>query len=148
MIAQATVRLFTAHVFSLLKLNTASWFHFLCKHVNVHSALGQPSTIADPRGTRLSHGDWTWIRTSVFMRWSDCHDKDKASVILVIFSASPELRDRLQRLWMTDLSAVGVDPFSLFVICLDELWLQAMGILKIVGDEFSKMERVSRCKRQ
>ena len=114
--------------------------------MTAYSAHGQPLINPDPRGTGLSHGDWNWIRTSVFMRWSDCHDKDKASVILVIFSASPELRDRLQRLWMTDLSAVVVDPFSLFVICLDELWLQAMGILKIVGDEFSKMERVSHCK--
>ena len=77
------------------------------------------------------------------MRWSNCHDKDKASVVIVIFSASPELRDRCQRLWCDDLSAVLVDPFSLFVICMDELWLQAMGIVKIVGDEFSKMERVS-----
>ena len=77
------------------------------------------------------------------MRWSNCHDKDKASVILVIFSASPELRDRCQRLWYDGLSTVLVDPFSLFVICMDELWLQAMGIVKTVGDVFSKMERVS-----
>lgn len=77
------------------------------------------------------------------MRWSNCHDKEKASVVLVIFSASPELRDRCQRLWYDDLSTVLVDPFSLFVICVDELWLQAMGIVKTVGDVFSKMERVS-----
>ena len=116
--------------------------------MTVHSALGQPPTIADPRGTKLSHGDWTWIRTSVFMSWSDCHDRDKASVVLVIFSASPELRDRLRRLWKSDLSTVIKDPFSLFVVCMDEFWLQAMGIVKIVGDLFSKMERVSHCKRQ
>ncbi len=91
----------------------------------------------------LSHGDWTWIRTSVFMGWSNCHDKNKASVILVIFSASPELRDRCQRLWDTEVSRVLVDPFSLFAICLDELWLQALSMVKMVGDEFSNMERVS-----
>lgn len=77
------------------------------------------------------------------MRWSNCHDKDRASVTLVVFSASPELRDRCQRLWHTELSGVLVDPFSLFVICLDELWRQALGVVKIVGDEFSRMERVS-----
>ena len=112
--------------------------------MTVHKALGKPSKIADPRGTELSYGDWTWIRTSVFMRWSDCHDKDKASVILLVFSASPELINRCQRLWSTDLSGVLRDPFSLFVVCLDELWLQALGIVKIVFDEFGKMERVSR----
>ena len=116
--------------------------------MTVYSVPGQPSRIADPRGDVLggkvlSQGDWTWIRTSVFMKWSNCHDKDSASVILVIFSASPELRDRCQRLWDTELSGVLVDPFSLFVICLDELWLQAQGIVKVVQDEFSKMERVS-----
>ena len=82
------------------------------------------------------------------MKWSNCHDIDKASVVLVIFSASPELRDRLQRLWKSDLSRVIMDPFSLFVICMDEFWLQAMGIVKIVGDLFGKMERVSHCKIQ
>ena len=111
--------------------------------MTVYSVPGQQSRIADPRGDVLSQGDWTWIRTSVFMRWSNCHDKDNASVILVVFSASPELRDRCQRLWDTELSGVLVDPFSLFVICLDELWLQAQSILKVVRDEFSKMERVS-----
>lgn len=69
-------------------------------------------------------------------------------MILVVFSASPELRDRCQRLWNTELSGVLIDPFSLFVICLDELWLQAQGIVKIVGDEFSRMERVSQLEGQ
>ena len=82
------------------------------------------------------------------MRWSNCHDKDKASVVLIIFSASPELRDRCQRLWDIEVSGVLVDPFSLFVICLDEFWLQAQGIVKAVGDEFSKMERVSQLEEQ
>lgn len=121
----------------------SSWFHFLCKNVTVHSVPGQPSRIADPRGTELSQGDWTWIRTSVFMRWSNCVDKDRATVNLVIFSASLELRDRIQRLWNSDISNALVDPFSLFVICLDELWMQAMGIVRIVGDEFSNMERTA-----
>lgn len=120
----------------------ASWFHFLCKNVTVNNLRGHSSGIADPRGTELSQGDWTWIRTSIFMRWSHSHDKDNASVNLVIFSASPELRERCRRLWDADLSGVLMDPFSLFVICLDELWLQSQGIVKIAGDEFSKMERV------
>lgn len=77
------------------------------------------------------------------MRWSDCQDKNSASVTLVIFSASLELRNRLERLWDNDLSEVLVDPFSLFVICLDELWLQAQGIVRMVGAEFNRMERVS-----
>lgn len=123
----------------------ASWFHFLCKNVTIYSIPGQPSRIADPRGNVLSQGDWTWIRTSVFLRWSDCRDADKATVTLIIFSASLEMRERCTRLWASDLARVLVDPFSLFVICLDELWLQAQGIVNNVRDEFSKLERVTPC---
>ena len=103
---------------------------------------GQSTRIADLRGTALSQGDWTWIRTSVFMRWSNCHDKDKASVVLVIFSASPELRDRCERLWRTEMSEILVDPFGLLVICLDELWLQSQRIVDIVRKIFGDKERV------
>lgn len=80
------------------------------------------------------------------MRWSDAHDKKSASVELVIFSAPLELINRFLRLWEGDLSEVLVDPFSLFVICLDELWLQAQGIVRMVGEKFNKMERVSNLK--
>ncbi|KAL8773577.1 MAG: hypothetical protein Q9209_001682 [Squamulea sp. 1 TL-2023] len=119
-----------------------SYFHFLCKHVTLNvndRALG----IADPRGTVLSQGDWTWIRTSVFMRWNNCNDNDLATVTLIFFSFSQELRDRCQRLWETDVSMVLVDPFSLFVICFDELWLQAQSIVRNVGTVFNRLERTA-----
>ncbi len=103
---------------------------------------GQSSRIADPRGDVLSQGDWTWIRTSMFMRWSNCHDRDRASVALVIFSASPELRDRLERLWAAEISGVLVNPWSLFVICLDELWLESQSTVANVQHVFGQMERV------
>jgi len=106
------------------------------------SVPGQSSRIADPRGDVLSQGDWTWIRTSVFMRWSNCHDRDRAVVALVIFSASPELRDRLGHLWAAEISEVLIDPWSLFVICLDEMWLQAQSIVATVQHVFGQMERV------
>ncbi|KAL6715238.1 hypothetical protein ACLMJK_007502 [Lecanora helva] len=98
------------------------------------AALGQPV---------LSHGDWSWIRTSVFMRWRDCDTSDKASVTLLIFSASLELRQRYLDLWKNDLSAILVDPYSLLVVCLDELWKQAQSIVRVVSDEFSDMERTA-----
>ncbi|KAL8937924.1 MAG: hypothetical protein Q9211_003442 [Gyalolechia sp. 1 TL-2023] len=111
--------------------------------IQIVSTDGRSPGIADPRGAVLSQGDWTWIRTSVFMRWDNCGDKDKATVALVIFSASPEMRERCQRLWETDLSAVLIDPFGLFVICLDELWVQAQGMVKAVGGVFNEMERTA-----
>ena len=121
-----------------------SYFHFLCKHVNISGPGGPSPGIADSRGTELSQGDWTWIRNSVFMRWDNSDNKDTASVTLILFSFSSQLRNRCQRLWETDMSRVLVDPFSLFVICFDELWLQAQQIVDKVAGVFGTMERVSR----
>ena len=42
-----------------------------------------------------------------------------------------------------DLAEVFVDPFSLYVIILDELFAQADAILWSVSDVFGPMERVS-----
>ena len=36
-----------------------------------------------------------------------------------------------------------VDPFCLYVIALDELWTQAEGVMKDIGNVFGTMERVS-----
>lgn len=133
------------HSFSAVRdgSNYYSFFHFLCKNVTVNGPDGPSPGIADPRGAEVSQGDWTWIRTSIFLRWDNCDDKDKATVTLLIFSASSEMRDRCQRLWETDLSNVLIDPFALFVICLDELWLQAQGIVRTLSAEFSKVERTA-----
>ena len=81
------------------------------------------------------------------MSWKHRHDEDKACVTLVIFSAPPKLRDRFKRIWDVEPTKILEDPFSLLVICLDELWLQSQSIVKIVGDEFSRMERVSQFER-
>lgn len=90
----------------------------------------------------LSQGDWTWLRTSVFMKWSDCDDIDKSCVTLLIFSAPSELIDRFERLWDQDPSSVLLDPFSLFNICFDELWLQSQSVVQVVQAVFGRMERV------
>lgn len=127
----------------LIDMKIAAWFHFLCKHLTVNNVVGKPPQIGHPGSAELSHGDWTWIRTRVFMRWSGRHDKDRSSVAMVIFSASPELRDRCQRLQEVDRNQILEDPFSLFAICLDELWLQAQGTVYVIQRVFGEMERVS-----
>lgn len=99
--------------------------------------------IADPRGTPYSHGDWLWIRSSFFLKWNDCDDRDKATATLIVFSASPELRARFESLFLNpDWTIALVDPFSLYVIVLDELWLQADGIMRKVAEVFNGMETV------
>ena len=102
----------------------------------------QPSGCADPRNTVITQCDWTWIRTSAFLRWTNCHDKEKASAVLVLFSATKKMRDRFQQAWSADLAEILVDPFSLFVICLDELWMQSQDIVDTARKEFGEMELV------
>lgn len=123
---------------------TASWFNFLCKDVSVERLAGRKPRIADPRGKQYSQGDWLWIRSSFFLEWNDCKDRDRATATLLMFSASPELRARFERLYLNpDWTVALVDPFSLYAIVLDELWLQADGIMKKVADVFNGMETVS-----
>lgn len=99
--------------------------------------------IADPRGTQYSQGDWLWIRSSFFLKWNTCDNRDLATATLIVFSASPELRARFERLILNPEWTVAlVDPFSLYVIVLDELWLQADGIMKKVAEVFNGMETV------
>lgn len=63
--------------------------------------------------------------------------------MLIVFSASPGLRARFERLYSNpDWEVALVDPFSLYVIILDELWLQAESIVNGVREVFGVMERV------
>lgn len=57
--------------------------------------------------------------------------------------AVSQLRARFERLILNPEWTVAlVDPFSLYVIVLDELWLQADGIMKKVAEVFNGMETV------
>ncbi|KAL8830795.1 MAG: hypothetical protein Q9191_001225 [Dirinaria sp. TL-2023a] len=88
----------------------------------------------------LSQGDWTWFRTSVFLRWTNADDFTSTTVTLIIFSAPPELRERFEGLWSTDLTHVLRDPFSLLIICFDQLWRQAQGVYNNVRETFGVVE--------
>ncbi|MCJ1470845.1 hypothetical protein MMC07_009492 [Pseudocyphellaria aurata] len=103
---------------------------------------GASPYIEDLRGTNLSQGDWTWIRSAFYLRWKTCDNFQKAAVTLIVFSASPELRERLGRLHVNpDWEVTLVDPYSLYVIVLDEIWLQAESITNGVRQVFGFMER-------
>lgn len=124
-------------------LSWVSWFHFLCKNVTISQLENEAARIADPRGTALSQGDWTWLRTSVFLRWTSCKDVAKACVTLIVFSAPFELIDRCQRLWDQNPESILVDPFSLFAICADEMFLQSQGVLSSLQSVFGGVERTA-----
>ena len=61
---------------------------------------------------------------------------------LVIFSAPPLLKSRLQALFGTNLTHILQDPFALYIICIEELWRQAQGVYGRVRDIFGGIEKV------
>ena len=104
---------------------------------------GQPPRVGALHEAGLSHGDWTWIRSGFYLRWSNCNDPLMSAATLIVFSANPGLRARFEQLTSnSEWTSVLIDPFSLYVIVLDELWLQAEGIVRDVSDVFGLMERV------
>ena len=121
----------------------ASWFHFLCKNITISESPGSHNQVQDLRGTSLSHADWTWVRSSFHLTWEEPKSFDRSTVTLIVFSPSFELRERFNRMLCDDLAEVLVDPFSLYVIILDELFAQADAILWSVSNVFGPMERVS-----
>lgn len=127
----------------LKEFSSESWFHFLCKSVQVVDDPVLGHHISDSHSSGASQDDWNWLRSSIFLRWTKCSSPDEAKVTLIIFSAGPELRDRFRRLkdnssWQDVLR----DPWSLFVMMLDELWFEANRISADIGKVFRQLEKV------
>ena len=92
----------------------------------------------------LSQGDWSWLRSSFFLQWDDRASRDTSNVTFVIFSPSLELDQRLQQIWQSGRQGpILEDPFSLYVIALDELWSQAENVLRTAQVVFGHVESVS-----
>ena len=122
-----------------------SWLHFLCKNINVEENGKYHHRIVDPRQDqrKLSFADWSWIRAGFFLKWSNFRER-APSVTLICFGESKRLRKRLEGIKWNELGAQALkDPYSLFVIILDELFLQMDGLGWGLNSVLGEMERVS-----
>ncbi|KFY83638.1 hypothetical protein V498_07911 [Pseudogymnoascus sp. VKM F-4517 (FW-2822)] len=123
-----------------------SWFHFLCKNVTVRLFEGLDPQIVNPHHDSLpqSQADWSWIRAGFFLKWLPSqgpNSSNQSCVTLICFGASIQLQQRFERLasnsaWRDAVS----DPYNLFVIILDELFLQMDGIVWNLSDTFRAIE--------
>lgn len=119
--------------------NIASWFHYLCKNIDVREPYSSnPSTIqkiveshpANPNP--LSQENWTWLRSAFYLKSGGPENNPvnhgqspKPCTTLICFGGSNSLQERFSGLgsspnWNQCLDA----PYNLFVVVLDELFLE------------------------
>jgi hypothetical protein len=156
-----------------LTQSLASWFHTLCKNINVErSANGHAEIVNQNKrsGTQeeQSQADYSWLRSGFFLQCEPDNsskvnsalqrndsgnntnkaagngDGSSSRVTLLCFGASQAMEMRFQRLirhhsWMDALD----DPYVLFDIVLDELYMQLDNVAWSLGEVFGGIEGVS-----
>jgi hypothetical protein len=126
---------------------TCSWFHFLCKNieVNLRGRHGQPEV--DNRAARmgfhpaesLPQADYSWHRSGFFLRRTL-----QGNITLVCFGATPKVVFRLgefieARSW----SNVAIEPYMLFDLILEGLYREVDATVWSMGTVFGPLEHVS-----
>ena len=137
----------------------SSWFHFLCKNISLERSEHDPKQVQIKNPWEMqqfqskkedqSQADYSWIRAAFFLK-SETTDASSPKVktqggmvTLLCFGASDALVQRLSKLlqrssW-TDLIE---DPYLLYTIVLDELYLQLDGMAWRLNEVFGSMEKV------
>jgi hypothetical protein len=91
--------------------------------------------------------DWSWIRAGFFLKWfplDSSNASNHSCTTLICFGASISLQQRFERLASNSTWTDAVcDPYNLFVIILDELFIQADGLVWNLSDVFRAIEEVS-----
>jgi hypothetical protein len=123
-----------------------SWFHYLCKNITLRHQADGASWIADPRQgqdvPRLRQADWTWVRSGYFLRWR-AKPNSNTEVTLICFEAASDLKQRFRHLKLPESCENALnDPWSLFVVVLDELFLQMSRTVWDVSHVFGDIEMV------
>ncbi|KAH7092510.1 hypothetical protein FB567DRAFT_545656 [Paraphoma chrysanthemicola] len=120
----------------------ASWFHFLCKDLAVHTNQSGETRIEDTRPTAaiLSQADGTWIKSGFFLTWGPGRSNE-ICITLICFGAHTAIKERFEDLayhssWLDAVQS----PFNLFVIVLEQLFLTLDGKIWDLSDVFRTME--------
>jgi hypothetical protein len=153
-----------AHSFgtkSDLKGAECSWFHFLCKNITLERSEHDPKQVQIKNPWEMqqfrskkedqSQADYSWIRAGFFLK-SEILDatspqvqSQDSMVTLICFGASQELVQRLSKLSRNPAWKEAIeDPYVLYTIILDELYLQLDGMAWRLNEVFGSMEKVSK----
>ncbi|KAL4798355.1 hypothetical protein BDV19DRAFT_356902 [Aspergillus venezuelensis] len=97
------------------------WFNYLCKNITIAEVPGSGPVVSGPRtGRHNRQSDYTWVRSSFFLRWS-LKPKAPPEITLICFGEHGVM-DRFHRLsYKAVKDGVVHDPPSLFVVVLHEL---------------------------
>ncbi|KAJ5984403.1 hypothetical protein N7481_006502 [Penicillium waksmanii] len=123
-----------------------AWFHYLCKNVNVTGSSQKPA-IAEPNLKEgipvLDQSDSSWIRSGYFLRWA-VDSATNPEITLICFDSSFYLKERFQQVPPSAIPMTAIpDPYSLFVIILEELSLQMDNVVWNVMSVFRGVELVN-----
>jgi Mg2+ and Co2+ transporter CorA len=144
----------------------SAWFHFLCKNITTARSLSNTEHVEIKDYIRFnekdqSQADYSWIRAGFYLKIdpppvkadattqqvnssepTEKNAKDTGSATLICFGASDALVNRFKRLLKhPDWNDAVEDPYILFDIILDELYLQVDGIAWTLQEVFSGTER-------
>jgi hypothetical protein len=130
------------------KNSSDAWFHILCKNLKLASdredhgdAANSP---AGPRGAKLpdpNAEDYTWTRCGFFLRWNRRINR----MDLLCFGASPSLQLRLSVLFQPgdgSVSPVPGDPYDLFLIILQEIYITHNALVRCLARDYQDAEKV------
>jgi hypothetical protein len=93
----------------------------------------------------MRQADWTWIRSGYFLRWTADSNSD-VEVTLICFEASSSLKHRFRNLQLPASCKNALDdPWSLFVVVLNELFIQMSETVYDVSEAFGEIEMVRSC---
>lgn len=120
------------------------------------------SIIRDPRhanaGEILSQADWTWLKTSLFLRSkpipagrdtsSEAQAPHENTATLIVFNGYEPLRRRLKAAMLDCALAkhgwpqLAIDPIGFFVLALEELYVEQDNTVWNLSDIFGRTEKV------
>jgi hypothetical protein len=128
-----------------------SWFHFLCKNINLHRT---PNGLYDikPWGKAVtsssqeapSNGeDRSWMQAGIYLSWA--LQENNPHVVMMFFGNFPTVQNRL-KVFLQDprnADALMCDPFALYIPVLQELWALMDNTIWSLLTVFSAQEAVS-----
>jgi hypothetical protein len=122
-------------------MESDSWLHFLCKNiVLVENTDGQSDICGPTPQQHLKAGGPSWIQGGFFMKWN----KTGGHILLCCFGDFPRIEERLRRfIENTDnVQSALYDPYTLYVIILDELHSKMDSIVWDLISVFNRYEEV------
>ncbi|KAF7552161.1 hypothetical protein G7Z17_g4498 [Cylindrodendrum hubeiense] len=126
------------------KNGSCSWFHFLCKNIDIRHE-GTNTPVVDNRAAAMGYhvstlpqADYSWHRTGFFLRVGP-----DGCVTLACFGASPRVRDRLidfinAKAW----EHVTSDPYILFDLIFEGLYYEVDDTVWKMNNVFGPLEHL------